>query len=203
MQSILVDSNLFFDQLNNSDSDEEEEMTDTCLISCLPLQHNAITLPCNHKFNYTDLVKAIIKQKTVNTMNIIRLKTNEIQCPYCRCIYQNILPFIPCEEFPQKISGVTSPTKYSMNCFPCQWIMKSGKNKGKHCGCFGYENNNGIFCSKHHKLIASTEKLPKWDNSMDHYLKYTVAELKDILHKKNLKKTGNKTTLILRIASSK
>jgi len=198
---MLVNNQLFFDQLNNSDSDDDDEKN-ICLISCSPLKKNYITLPCNHVFNYIDMVKALTKQKSRNSMNTLRLKTNELQCPYCRNVYQNILPFIPSEEFPNKIFGVTSPKNYCMNCFPCQWKLKSGQNKGNVCGCSGYENNNGTFCSKHHKLVESSEKLPEWDSSMNKYLKYTVLKLKNILHEKNLKKTGNKTTLILRIVSS-
>ena len=37
---------------------------------------------------------------------------------------------------------------------------------------------------------------------MNKYKKFTIIQLKDILHEKNLRKTGTKHTLIRRIATS-
>ena len=161
-------------------------------------------MPCNHKFNYDDLVKAVIKQKIGNNyLNITKLKNSEIQCPYCRTIHNKLLPFIPTDFSSAPIKGINSPSKYCMTCYPCSWIYKSGKNKNTQCCKNGYEGEKGVFCKTHHKIMEKVEILPAWNNSMDTYKKYTVAQLKDILHEKNLKKTGNKTTLILRIINAK
>ena len=94
--------------------DEKTNVNNICLISKQPLTNNHIKLPCNHTFNYNSLFKEIILQKKIkNPQEIIKLKPNQIKCPYCRNIINNILPYIPNEQI-EKISGVNSPRKYCM-----------------------------------------------------------------------------------------
>ena len=66
MSKIIIEGNInFYDELYktlNEDSDDENNL---CQITGLPLETNAITLECKHKFNYEPLYKEIYKQKYV------------------------------------------------------------------------------------------------------------------------------------------
>ena len=196
---------LFLEELNNSDDDFGESV---CMISSLPLERNHITLPCNHRFNYPSLLEAVIRQKSKNhsnmSYNIVTLQVNQLQCPYCRRIHDGLLPFIPCAAHGEGIHGVNLPKKYCMLYKSCTWIYKSGKNKHQPCSKPAYDAESGCFCQTHHKLIKKVEKLLPWNEEMETYTrKFTVVQLKDILHGKNLKTAGTKDTLIRRIVSNK
>ena len=195
---------LFLEELNNSDGDFGESV---CMISNLPLERNHITLPCNHRFNYPSLLEAIIRQKSKNqsnmSYNIVTLRVNQLQCPYCRRIHDGLLPFIPYSAHEEGIYGVNSPKKYCMPYKSCTWVYKSGKNKHQPCSKPAYDDELGCFCQTHHKLIKKVEKLLPWNEEMETYSrKFTVVQLKGILHERNLKTTGTKDTLIRRIVSN-
>ena len=89
----------------------------------------------------------------------------------------------------------------------CEWVFKSGKQKGCHCGKEAYKTKYGIYCKTHQtRAAAVTENINQeivWTSEMMAYKKYTILQLKEILHKKKLKKTGNKAALIHRVVSHK
>lgn len=198
---------MFYDLVNEDqdDSDESETNNDNsnmCLISKHPLTFNYITLPCNHKFNYIPLLKEVITQKTTrNPLNITMLAIHQIQCPYCRTVHNKLLPFIPSPTYTKRIRGVSAPAIYCMHTDKCSWKFKSGKQKNMLCGKDAYGNENGCFCSSHHKCNKKTEVFLSWNAEMEDLKKLTIPQLKDILHEEKLKKTGNKTTLIQRIVT--
>ena len=195
--------NIFLDLLNN-DSGDEDENNEYCLISKQPLTFNYITMKCGHKFNYDPLLKEIITQKKKrNPLNITVLAINQIQCPYCRTVHPKLLPFIPIDNNKIPIRGVTAPKHFCMDVHKCTWKFKNGKCKGECCGNTGYENENGIYCIQHHKRIKPKEEFLSWNEEMEDLKKYKIIELKDILHKHSLKKTGNKASLISRIVTNK
>ena len=118
-------------------------------------------------------------------------------------MHSKLLPFIPIENNKFPIRGVTAPKHFCMDLHKCTRQFKSGKRKGECCGKPAYENKNGVFCSIHHKCIIPKEFVLSWNEEMESLKKYKVVELKDILHKHNLKKTGNKACLITRIVTNK
>ena len=198
--------NLFANLLNedSSESDDEDCNEKKCLITKQPLTYNNITLGCGHAFNYIPLLKEINTQKTVNNpLNVTFLYVNEIQCPYCRKVHPELLPFIKTDNYPRPIKGVTAPKKYCMNKFSCQWAFKSGKKKGTRCGKPGYETENGVYCCTHHKSIKPKEEFLSWNEEMEALKCLKIPQLKAILHENNLKKTGTKNTLISRIVTNK
>ena len=200
--------NMFYDLLNDDDGCNTDvyniNNTNPCLISKQPLTYNYVTLPCGHKFNYIPLLKEVITQKTTrNPLNITFLNINQIQCPYCRTVHNKLLPFIPTSLYSKRIRGVTAPAIYCIAAKTCSWKFKSGKRKGEICGKEAYENGDGCFCTSHHKCNKNTEVFLSWNEEMEDLKKLTIAQLKDILHKEKLKKTGNKTTLIQRIVTYK
>ena len=198
------DKDLFNELLNESESEDDTENNNLCLITQQPLAYNSITLKCNHKFNYDAILDEVIVQKTTrNPLNITILKRNELQCPYCRIIHTQLLPFVSTEKHTKRISGVSGPKHLCMPLHTCKWIFKTGKKKGCVCGKEAYETENGVFCKMHHKINKPKEEFLSWNEEMEGLKSLTVENLKAILHERKLKKTGNKTTLIQRIVTDK
>jgi hypothetical protein len=157
--NIIIEDNIdFYKQLTNFDSDDDEDiLTDNvCLITRLPLDKNKITLPCNHSFNFYPLYKEVYNQKMKSPTSHLEtntLKHNQIKCPYCRQIFDFLLPHIRINRSMSFQNGVNSPVDI---CMPydhlCTYIFKSGKNKDKICGKLGYyvDDRDSCYCSTHH-----------------------------------------------------
>ena len=159
-------------------------------------------------------MKRFIRQKTIkNLSEITKLQVNQIKCPYCRNITNNILPYIKLENI-EKIWGVNQPKKFSLSLFKCEYIYKSGKNKGICCGKTADKFDFGNFCTKHFKIKKNKCKLCKSDeeviilqenppvyvNKLEELKsKYNIKTLKELLKFKKLKVTGNKTQMINRL----
>ena len=131
-----------------------------CLISNKNLEKNAITLKCNHGFNYDPLLKEVTKQKAPcrNRLEIQRLKKFQMKCPYCRHIHNHILPYRPIDK---QIVGVNWPPKYALQPHKCIAILKSGKRKGTACNhpcfeqfCKKHKNNNINVATSHNLCTA-------------------------------------------------
>lgn len=210
MNTTIEDNNLFKMLLDNdSDETEENDKDDNlCLISSEKLTDNYIKLPCGHSFNYESIYDAVhIQKNTYNPLNQVYLRINELQCPYCRKIHNKLLPFIPHTKYSQRKRGVTGPKQFCMKHMECEWVFKSGKQKGCKCCKEAYKTKYGIYCKTHQtRGAAVAENISQeivWTSEMEAYKKYTIPQLKEILHKKKLKKTGNKATLIHRLVSNK
>lgn len=107
----LEDNIDFYKELNESlyeDTSNNSELQDTllnnvndenitlCLITNKPLSDNFVELKCGHKFNYDALYKDMYNYKRkFNNLEQIknRLKTNQIRCPYCRNVQNELLPY--------------------------------------------------------------------------------------------------------------
>ena len=199
-------TNDFLHELNNTYFNDEDE-SKICPINSLPFDENAITLPCNHKFNYTSLFDYIhtIKKGT-NRYNSVHLRMNEIQCPMCRNISNKLLPFIPYENN-VRISGITKPAKYCMAHKKCEVILRSGKNKGKPCNKAGYYTcKYGNICETHEKLFMKQSEKTEVNNTPSEneifnsiWKKYTIVKLKNLLRQNKLTVSGNKKMLITRL----
>lgn len=144
MNYILEGTDNFNDRLFSAIWDDNECNADKkkCLISNKLLETNAITLKCNHSFNYEPLLQEVIKQKVPSRLEIQRLKKFQMKCPYCRQIHNHILPYRP---YDKQIVGINWPPKYSFQPHKCIAILKSGKRKGDPCNHPCFEN----FCKKH------------------------------------------------------
>jgi len=130
-------------------SNEKIKHENLCLISSTPLNKNHIELICKHKFNYQYILNEVINQKiNKNILEIQKLKSNQIKCPYCRNIQNKILPHI----LPfAKIKFVNSPLLFSMTNNKCTYKFKSGKRKGLTCDIGFWKYNNISYCHKHCK----------------------------------------------------
>ena len=88
-----IENNLDWKDLLNKE-EVIEDNNNVCLISSMPLDDAFICLPCNHKFNYINIYNEIIKQKQkFSNLETCKLKINQIKCPYCRTIHNNLLPY--------------------------------------------------------------------------------------------------------------
>ncbi len=205
MQVTDQNKNLFLSLLEEDDEPDNKEV---CLITSTQLTDNFITLPCTHKFNYDPLFEAVKMQKLSRTrFRTLHLAINEIQCPYCRTIHNKLLPFVPTEANKRTIISINTPAKFCMHHMECSWKFKSGIRKNTLCNCKAYKSEAGVFCKSHHSRIIKQKEAAEvsihWNGEMESLKKFTIPQLKVILHKGNLKKTGNKHCLINRIVTNK
>ena len=144
MNYVLEGQENFNDRLLSALCDETNANQDEkiCLISNTILEKNAITLKCNHHFNYDPLLKEVMKQKVPSRLEIQRLKKFQMKCPYCRHVHNHILPH---RSIDKQIVGVNWPPKYAFQPHKCTAILKSGKRKGTPCNHPCFEK----FCKKH------------------------------------------------------
>ena len=148
-----------------------------CFISKDPLEHNHLKLPCGHTFNYLPLYNEVKVQKT---NNYLRLKKHQLQCPYCRTIIHNLLPYIKHPKV-KKIIGVNSPEKYTLKQHTCQYTFISGKYKGHLCN----KQCSFNYCPEHLTIIENNNA--EYELTLEKIKKYTVIKLKNICRKHKLK----------------
>jgi len=102
----------FYKQLSTLSDDENENTEDNncCMITNMPLQEYFVKLNCGHQFNYGAIFKDLINyKKKFNNLeqNKYKLKKNEIRCPYCRKIQNELLPYY---------ENLSYPKEYGVNC---------------------------------------------------------------------------------------
>jgi len=108
MTKYNIEGNInFYEELFKSlDDIDDDDDTNLCQITGLPLVDKSVTLECNHHFNYDSLYKEICRQKfDFKTYDIHNLSKKEqlkfietnldyyIKCPYCRNMQFTILPY--------------------------------------------------------------------------------------------------------------
>ena len=186
-----------FNKLLYEENENENEIY--CLISYEKLEDNFITLKCNHSFNYLPLYNEVVYQKTKKILDNSKLKLNEIKCPYCRTITNNLIPYYKYYDV-KNIKGVTYPEHYTMKLHQCEHVKNNVR-----CCKFGCITKDGIFCNNHIKIKKQDEVI--LENTSNHefnfYKKMNLKQLKDILKLNKYKVSGNKEDLINRIIIAK
>ena len=161
----MTDSNKKDDYINIDDfnltllklmeNEENQDNDNICLISNETLERDFIKLDCKHTFNYKHIYEEIKKQKLLyNGLEITKLYTNQIKCPHCRHITNNVLP--PRNGF-QKINGVNWPLKYCLFTKKCCYVFKSGKKKNSICN----KKSLNKYCPAHTKIMDNRKKKQK------------------------------------------
>lgn len=129
---------------------------DVCLITDQPLNAFHVVLACGHKFNYEPLYQEVLRQKgRVGMHNYYeKIGTNQIKCPYCRCMTNELLPYIGTNPHPiiKRLVGVNAPATMCMPGTPCS-ANKCTVNAF-------YECNENLYCYRHYQ-IAIKPKLSK------------------------------------------
>jgi hypothetical protein len=159
--SIQEISSMFNKLIHEEDDINENEKK--CYISGERLSQNYVTLPCDHTFNYISLFNEVKNQKIQkSSYNIIKLRVNQLQCPYCRTIHNHILPKLSNVD---KVFGVNYPEYYTMKPDTCGYLFKSGARKNTVCGkpCFGkfckaHERYNKVYLKEGCKAILKSGK---------------------------------------------
>ena len=108
MTTYISENNINFYQelFKGLDETDDDDDTNLCQITGLPLTTNHVILECKHHFNYDALYKEICIQKFVfKTYELHTLSKQEqsrvrdsrlnyfLKCPYCRNIQLTILPY--------------------------------------------------------------------------------------------------------------
>jgi hypothetical protein len=185
---------LFLNYLN--ETSETSETDEKCLISNEALISNAITLECNHKFNYIELYNEVLEQKTKKILDNSKLKLNEIKCPYCRAISKNLLPYFKYYNT-KPVRGVDNPPDLSIKLNECQYIEKNSEPCRKNACVTKF----GLFCNNHVKYNIKEEEIITNISAdvLKLYKKKTIKELKAQLQERAIKLSGKKEDLINRL----
>jgi len=218
---LLNDNNDDNDETNNSKQQKIDTIIDRCMITDSELQDNSVTLKCGHQFNYIPLYNEIKYQKTNKysiTYDYTKLGINQIKCPYCRTITNNILPYF--NRYSNEIDnvelirGVTTPSKYSLKINQCQHYIKT---KDRQCNSSACITAHGILCNRHYNNVVNriqrqtaglnnNNNNDKHDNDTSAYIPFTTAiykmrvpQLKSILKLNNCRVGGTRDILINRI----
>ena len=135
-------------------ADEDDDSLDNseiCLISKEKLHDKfSIQLPCGHKFNYKELYAEIIYQKYKNPN--IMLLPNQFICPYCRKMYDKLIPYYEIDgHCISKINNCTS--KKILPILPCSWKYSAGPKKGCLCTNSACRFKIGDYCVTHYKAM--------------------------------------------------
>jgi len=163
---------------NNDVVDDNSEL---CLISNLPLKNNFVQLKCGHKFNYEPLYKDIFNhKKRFNSLEQSKNKLGlqQIRCPYCRNIQNELLPYYEELGFPKE-NGVNHYDVNDLNgiCYnhvnsenKCQYQIittdTSGNSHTYQCHHFGYThyvlktkyNDTTKYCYTHKLAVVKTNR---------------------------------------------
>ena len=168
---------------NNNDKIETDVNVphELCLISSLPLMNNFVELKCGHKFNYDPLYKDIFNYKRkFNHMeqNKAKLKQNQIRCPYCRNVQDELLPYHENLSYPKEygvnffdpnLNYLFNYTYFVDSAHQCQYqnvtIDVSGNSHVHQCTHYGHVysllktkyNDENKYCYQH-KLAVLNQK---------------------------------------------
>jgi len=172
----------FYKELYSSLNDDKEIQlsNELCLISNLPLKEKFVQLNCGHKFNYEPLYKDLFNhKKKYNNMeqNKNKLRLNQLRCPYCRNIQNELLPYYEDLGYPKEnginFFDINSDNSYSSYTKPenqCQYQIISNDNSGNshtyQCNHFGYihsslKNKYNIenkYCYSHKLAVTKSIK---------------------------------------------
>lgn len=138
------------DDVNSIDGDALSD-DKLCQITAEPLDDFAVFLPCGHSFNYLPLHREIKSQKSsgYQSLSDSRLRHNQFKCPYCRRVYDKLLPYIPIEGIAPTQGVSTTKPLQCLNVFPCKHLITRGKNAGCACGRPSLCPKKAFLCSQH------------------------------------------------------
>ncbi|OUU62305.1 MAG: hypothetical protein CBC22_04890 [Alphaproteobacteria bacterium TMED62] len=218
-RNVIVEEGFDFWKELNEDEDKDEDDNknidkNLCELTREPLIINYITLPCGHRFNYKPLcIELCTLKDPKNVKSMTRyLGSRRICCPYCRQVFNKLLPIIPTIDvgilLPKYVVSTTNCVEHKV----CKYVYKSGSKKGSVCGCNGFDYNGTSLCIKHwkaeikRKTKITSKKLSINDLSNDAkkiYRKMKVREMKEILKEQKQKVSGSKVELANRLSNFK
>lgn len=101
----------------------------------------------------------VVSYNSSYNLETTKLHYNEIKCPYCRSITQNILPFYPYPEV-NKIKYVNSPPELSLQSVSCEFYQHKEPTAENICrtGCIYHEKYDMMLCSKHFNKLEAEQQ---------------------------------------------
>lgn len=143
-------------QPKTSDSDQNDDDANKCLITYEPLNAFHVVLACGHKFNHEPLYQEVIRQKGRHGIHTYweKIGHNQIKCPYCRSMTNQLLPYIGNTPHPiiKRLIGINAPASLCMPGVPCS-AVKCNANAF-------YQHENKLYCYRHHQsAINKSNKL--------------------------------------------
>ena len=200
MTNYIIEDNLdFYSELNKMlDQSEDESENNCCLITHQPLTDKHFMMKCGHTFNYIPLYNDIKNHKQkFNVMERIKLKQDEIRCPYCRNKQYGCLPYY--EELGlDKIGGVNCIMDDTLNTLLIDYCnyetpnsLYGKPNEPPHFKCYSYVckmnyKNGGVdgdkyYCGYHKKIIVKKFKLDAKNKAKEDKLAATAKAKEDKL----------------------
>lgn len=226
MNNYIIEGNInFYEELYKSlDNEEnitlEDEDKNICLISGEKLVEFFIELKCGHSFNYIPLYNDILNHKkkfNYKESGKSYLGKNQIRCPYCRRVQDELLPFHPSKNVKQ-VYGVTVNSMDKDNSYYCEYktvyelfnkdLPEDPIHNPQYMSCNNYHNEkiyeqdevskcDKYYCIKHcnllnkQKLKAEKEKIKFEKMQAKIELKKIVLEAKMNKSKQPLKSKPN------------
>ena len=182
MSNYIIEDNInFYNELkkslnNDNDNNNDNSNGNNCLISNEILDNTHITLPCKHSFNYIPLYQDVYKQKICfNNSELIKLKQNQMKCPYCRTVINYILPYDFNIPNILKVKGVNFPVKWGLYPHLCKYTFKSGNKKNTCCDkkCIQeYCQSHLKYKDKNNNNENQTQNQTQNDNTCSSIIKY-------------------------------
>lgn len=161
MPQYTIEDNIdFYSELMKDDDNDNDQHTNAniCLLTQQPLDNTALTLPCNHSFNYTALFNEVKIQKkdpySKNNYDTNKAYSHGMNCPYCRTKYNFILP--QCYKIPHVKNNVEFVNKRT-NCNLPFDIYCKYKNNVEFCDDV-FMTNIGKYCKQHYQIIIKEQK---------------------------------------------
>ena len=207
MTNYVIEDNIdFYSELTKIlDQPENENEDKCCLITHQPLTDKYFMMKCGHKFNYIPLYNDIKNHKQkFNLMERVKLKRDEIRCPYCRNKQYGCLPYY--EEFGlDKIGGVNCIVDDTLNTIlidycnyetPNPLYGNGNPNEPHHFTCHSYgckinykygvvegENygDEKHYCCYHKKIVVKKYKLDAKNKAKEDKLAATAKAKEDKL----------------------
>lgn len=144
----------FYSQIYDTNINEPD-IENICLITGEPLSNHHQTLQCNHTFNYIPLYLYVKQSKyKFNYLEHTPLKINQLKCPYCRQVQNELLPYIEEFDFP-KIPGVNHlDAQYKSFLGRCEYVTS------KKVQCLSnrvYLFNGRCYCYTHRNIVIHRE----------------------------------------------
>ena len=149
MDNIVCKEDNFHEKLYSALCSEHISTDNECLICGDELGDDHVELECGHKFNYDCILHEAKKQKlNSNKLEVVKLKKNQIKCPYCRVVQNGLLPYTNGE----KINNVNYPPSLVYMKYRCEYIFVSGKKKGLPCN----KRCSKKMCERHIGITSNT-----------------------------------------------
>jgi hypothetical protein len=161
-------------------TNDVDNNVDLCLISNLPLKDCFVKLKCGHKFNYEPLYKDIFNhKKRFNNLEQSKNKLGlqQIRCPYCRNIQNELLPFYEDLGLPKEI-GVNYYDPNNINSVSHNYINSENQCQYQIITTDSSGNSHTYQC--HHYGYTHYNLKTKYNNETKYCYTHKVAVIKSI-----------------------